>query len=198
MVSGIASATPDVRVFKGIPYAAPPTGDQRWRAPKPAAKWEGVRKADTFSPVCMQGTNTGSEDCLYLNVWTAAKAAGEKRPVMVWIYGGGYYTGSGSQAMYDGEALAKKGAVIVTINYRLGEFGFFSYPGLDHGIRPPRGRELRRDGFDRRAAVGAEEHRGLWRRSEARHGLRRIGRLGPRCQPDDDPAVQRLVRARDR
>jgi para-nitrobenzyl esterase len=130
MVSGIASATPDVHVFKGIPYAAPPTGDQRWRAPKPAAHWDGVRKADTFSPVCMQGTNTGSEDCLYLNVWTGAKAAGEKRPVMVWIYGGGYYTGSGSQAMYDGEALAKKGAVIVTINYRLGEFGFFSYPGL--------------------------------------------------------------------
>lgn len=130
MVSGIASATPDVQVFKGIPYAAPPTGDQRWRAPKPAAHWEGVRKADAFSPVCMQGANTGSEDCLYLNVWTAAKASGEKRPVMVWIYGGGYYTGSGSQSMYDGEALAKKGAVIVTINYRLGEFGFFSYPGL--------------------------------------------------------------------
>jgi para-nitrobenzyl esterase len=129
MVSGIASGTPDVRVFKGIPYAAPPTGDQRWRAPKPAPKWDGVRKADTFSPVCMQG-NTGNEDCLYLNVWTGAKAAGEKRAVMVWIYGGGYYTGSGSQAMYDGEALAKKGAVIVTINYRLGEFGFFSYPEL--------------------------------------------------------------------
>ena len=130
LVSGIASGTPDVQVFKGIPYAAPPIGDQRWRAPRPAAKWDGVRKADTFSPVCMQGANTGSEDCLYLNVWTGAKAAGEKRPVMVWIYGGGYYTGSGSQAMYDGEALAKKGAVIVTINYRLGEFGFFSYPGL--------------------------------------------------------------------
>jgi para-nitrobenzyl esterase len=128
MVSGIASATPDVRVFKGIPYGAPPVGDQRWRAPKAAAHWEGIRKADTFSPVCMQG-NTGNEDCLYLNVWTGAKA-GEKRPVMVWIYGGGYYTGSGSQSMYDGEALAKKGAVIVTINYRLGEFGFFSYPGL--------------------------------------------------------------------
>ncbi len=130
MVSGIASATPDVRVFKGIPYAAPPTGDQRWRAPKPAPHWDGVRKADTFSPVCMQGTGTGNEDCLYLNVWTGAKAPGEKRPVMVWIYGGGYATGSGSQAMYDGEALAKKGAVIVTINYRLGKFGFFSYPGL--------------------------------------------------------------------
>src|SRR6185312_6116668 len=130
VVSGTASGTPDVRVFKGIPYAAPPTGDQRWRAPKPAAHWDGVRKADTFSPVCMQGNNTGNEDCLYLNVWTGAAAANEKRPVMVWIYGGGYYTGSGSQSMYDGEALAKKGAVIVTINYRLGEFGFFSYPGL--------------------------------------------------------------------
>jgi para-nitrobenzyl esterase len=130
LVSGIDTATPGVRVFKGMPYAAPPTGDQRWRAPKSPAHWEGVRKADTFSPVCMQGTNTGSEDCLYLNVWTGAKAANEKHPVMVWIYGGGYYTGSGSQAMYDGEALAKKGAVIVTINYRLGEFGFFSYPGL--------------------------------------------------------------------
>ena len=133
MVSGIASGTPEVTVFKGIPYAAPPVGDLRWHAPKPAAKWEGVRKADTFSPVCMQGANTGSEDCLYINVWTGAKAAktsNEKRPVMVWIYGGGYSSGSGSQAMYDGEALAKKGAVIVTINYRLGEFGFFSYPGL--------------------------------------------------------------------
>src|SRR6202042_384498 len=128
MVSGIASATPDVRVFKGIPYAAPPTGDQRWRAPKPAAHWEDVRKADTFGPVCMQG-NTGNEDCLYLNVWTGAKA-GEKRPVMVWIYGGGYYTGSGAQAMYDGEALAKKGAVVITFNYRLGTFGFFGYPEL--------------------------------------------------------------------
>ncbi len=116
-----------------MPYAAPPTGDLRWRAPKPAAHWDGVRKADTFSPICMQGNGTNpaaSEDCLYLNVWTGAKAPGEKRPVMVWIYGGGYTSGSGSQPMYDGEALAKKGVVIVTINYRLGAFGFFSYPEL--------------------------------------------------------------------
>ena len=118
-------------MFKGIPYAAPPVGDLRWRAPKPAAHWEGTRKADEFGPVCMQGGNQKmSEDCLYLNVWTGAKAASEKRPVMVWIYGGGYTSGSGSQPMYDGEALAKKGAVVVTFNYRLGAFGFFSHPEL--------------------------------------------------------------------
>jgi para-nitrobenzyl esterase len=121
----------EVRIFKGIPYAAPPVGDLRWRAPKPAVHWEGTRKADEFGPVCMQGGNQKmGEDCLSLNIWTGAKAASEKRPVMVWIYGGGYYTGSGSQAMYDGEALAKKGAVVVTFNYRLGAFGFFAHPEL--------------------------------------------------------------------
>ena len=131
MISGATTGSPDVRVFKGIPYAAPPVGDLRWRAPKPAAHWEGTRAADQFGPVCMQGGNQKmSEDCLYLNVWTGAKAASEKRPVMLWIYGGGYYTGSGSQPMYDGEALAKKGAVVVTFNYRLGAFGFFSHPEL--------------------------------------------------------------------
>jgi para-nitrobenzyl esterase len=131
MISGATTATPEVRAFKGIPYAAPPVGDLRWRAPKRAAHWEGTRKADEFGPVCMQGGNQNmSEDCLYLNVWTGAKDASEKRPVMLWIYGGGYYTGSGSQPMYDGEALAKKGAVVVTFNYRLGAFGFFSHPEL--------------------------------------------------------------------
>jgi para-nitrobenzyl esterase len=130
-ISGTTTSSPEVRVFKGIPYAAPPVGDLRWRAPKPAARWEGTRKADEFGPVCMQGGNQKmSEDCLTLNVWTAAKSAGEKRPVMFWIYGGGYYTGSGSQAMYDGEALAQKGAVVATFNYRLGNFGFFAYPEL--------------------------------------------------------------------
>ena len=110
MISGATTDSPEVRVFKGIPYAAPPVGDLRWRAPKPAAHWEGTRKADEFGPVCMQGGGNKqmSEDCLYLNVWTGAKAANDKRPVMLWIYGGGYTSGSGSQPMYDGEALAKK------------------------------------------------------------------------------------------
>ena len=131
MVTGVAGASADMRIYKGIPFAAPPVGDLRWRAPKPVAHWDGVKTADKFGPTCMQGNGNGSsEDCLYLNVWTAAKSANEKRPVMVWIYGGGYNTGSGSQAMYDGEALAKKGAVIVTLNYRLGVFGFFAYPEL--------------------------------------------------------------------
>jgi len=133
-VAGIAGATlvnNEMRIFKGIPFAAPPVGNLRWRAPQPVAHWDGVRNADTFGPVCMQNAGGGggdqkvSEDCLYLNVWTAAKAAGEKRPVMVWIYGGGYNTGSGSQPDYDGEALARKGAVVVTINYRW-EFSVFS------------------------------------------------------------------------
>jgi para-nitrobenzyl esterase len=130
-ISGGASAAGDVRIYKGIPFAAPPVGDLRWKAPQPVVHWSGVREADAFGPTCMQGNGSGSsEDCLYLNVWTAAKSANEKRPVMVWIYGGGYNTGSGSQAMYDGEALARKGAVIVTLNYRLGVFGFFSHSEL--------------------------------------------------------------------
>jgi len=130
-ISGVTLPNSDVRVFKGIPYAAPPTGDQRWRAPAAPVRWDGVRKADQFSPTCMQGNGKqSSEDCLYLNVWTGAKTPGEKRPVMFWIYGGGYYTGSGSQSMYDGEALARKGVVVVTFNYRLGTLGFFSHPDL--------------------------------------------------------------------
>src|SRR5579885_780670 len=130
MVSGTLGAA-DVRIYKGIPFAAPPVGDLRWRAPKPVAHWEGVRQADKFGPTCMQGNgNASSEDCLYLNVWTGAKSASEKRPVMVWIYGGGYYTGSASIPNYDGEHLAAKGAVVVTFNYRLGAFGFLGHPEL--------------------------------------------------------------------
>jgi para-nitrobenzyl esterase len=125
-----------VRVFRGLPFAAPPEGNLRWRAPRQAERWDGVRKADQFGPVCMQPAFRGanpprmSEDCLYLNVWTAAKSAGDRRPVMVWIHPGGYQTGSGSTPAYDGEALARKGVVLVTINYRLGVLGFFSHPEL--------------------------------------------------------------------
>jgi para-nitrobenzyl esterase len=138
LVSGTPGSSDDVRVYKGIPFAAPPVGDLRWRAPQLPAHWEGVRKADQFSPVCMQQTRgpaaasgpAPSEDCLYLNVWTAAKSASERRPVIVWTYGGAFTCGAGSVPMYNGEALAKKGVVVVTYNYRLGVFGFFATPEL--------------------------------------------------------------------
>jgi para-nitrobenzyl esterase len=143
LVSGIAGTQAGVRVFKGIPFSAPPIGDLRWKAPQPVARWEGVRTADRFGPVCVQPAGVGrlnvavlptgpptSEDCLYLNVWTAAAAASERRPVMVWIYGGAFSEGAGSVLLYDGESLAKKGAVVVTLNYRLGAFGFFTHPEL--------------------------------------------------------------------
>ena len=136
LISGTTSPASGVRMFKGIPYAAPPVGSLRWRPPQAAARWEGVRDAKQFGAVCMQNQGPGasgpapSEDCLYLNVWTGAQSAGERRPVIVWSYGGGFYLGSGSQPNYDGEALAKKGTVVVTYNYRLGMFGFFSHPEL--------------------------------------------------------------------
>ncbi len=138
LVSGISGASPEVRVYKGIPFAAPPVGELRWRAPQPAPHWDGVLKADHFGPMCMQSRMTGlsgaqspmSEDCLYLNLWTAAKSPDEKRPVMVWSHGGGYTMGSGDSPQFDGEALAKKGVVLVTYNYRLGVFGFFAHPEL--------------------------------------------------------------------
>src|SRR5205807_8701259 len=125
----------------GIPFAASPVGDLRWKAPKAADKWDGVRAASKFSSTCMQtpypenspyhtADQPVSEDCLYLNVWTAAKSAKERRPVMVWIHGGGFTRGSGSSASYDGEILSRKSVVLVTINYRLGVFGFLAHPEL--------------------------------------------------------------------
>jgi para-nitrobenzyl esterase len=164
LLSGVAGATqPTVRVFKGIPFAAPPLGENRWKAPAPAAKWDGVRKADAFGAPCAAGAppagrggrgpaapgaaapNPGqvapaivlppreparAEDCLYANVWTSASSPNDRRPVMVWIYGGGFAGGSGGLAWYDGESLAAKGPVIVTFNYRLGALGFFAHPDL--------------------------------------------------------------------
>jgi len=129
-----------VRVFKGIPFAAPPVGDLRWKAPQPVVPWSGVRNADTFGPQCVQTPYPAgsvytmapapqSEDCLYLNVFTTAKA-GDKRPVMVWIHGGAWTRGGSSIAAYDGAALARKGAVLVTVNYRLGPLGFLAHPEL--------------------------------------------------------------------
>lgn len=144
LVSGVALSH-GLEVFKGIPFAAPPVGKLRWRPPQPPASWQGVRKADEFGAPCMQPPSPerlgpwtrvflskmkASEDCLYLNIWTTAKRPKTPRPVMVWIYGGGFTSGAGSVEIYDGAALARKGVVVVNFNYRLGAFGFFAYPGL--------------------------------------------------------------------
>jgi para-nitrobenzyl esterase len=128
-----------ITLFKGIPFAAPPTGDRRWKPPQPAANWQGVRAATRFGPQCMQARiysdmvfrNEGtSEDCLYLNVWTPKPSAGERLPVLVYIFGGGFMAGDGSEPRYDGENLARRGLVVVTLSHRLGIFGFFSHPAL--------------------------------------------------------------------
>jgi para-nitrobenzyl esterase len=170
LVAGATGISPGVRAFKGIPFAAPPLGENRWRAPQPPAKWDGVRKADAFGNRCIAGGGVGAsrgnpargrggapgapaapsapapppaaapnpppaqppaaEDCLYVNVWTSATSASDRRPVMVWIYGGGFTGGSGSEQRYDGDRLSAKGPVVVTFNYRLGQFGFFAHPEL--------------------------------------------------------------------
>jgi para-nitrobenzyl esterase len=129
LVSGVPARDASITVYKGLPFGAPPVGDLRWRAPQPPAPWQGVRKADQFGNVCIQAqgnTTRGSEDCLFLNVWTGAASGAERRPVFVWFYGGGFTSGAGSDALFDGEGLAKKGIVVVTMNYRLGVFGFLA------------------------------------------------------------------------
>ena len=145
LISGTKDSKSDVVSFKGIPFAAPPVGDLRWKAPQSAKSWNGVKECKTFSASAMQSTPMPfsmwtaefiapaeplSEDCLYLNVWTAAKSSSEKRPVIVFIHGGAFTSGSGSVPVYDGTAMAQKGVVFVTINYRVGIFGFFSHPEL--------------------------------------------------------------------
>jgi para-nitrobenzyl esterase len=125
--------------FKGIPFAAPPVGPLRWRAPQPVERWSGVRQALSYGPDCMQvpfpndaaplGV-TPAEDCLYLNVWRPARRSSRKLPVMVWIYGGGFVNGGSSPAVYDGSQFARDGIVLVSFNYRLGNFGFFAHPAL--------------------------------------------------------------------
>jgi para-nitrobenzyl esterase len=128
--------TDSISIFKGIPFAAPPVGDLRWKAPASVQPWKGIKKADAFGPACMQASgamgNTApvSEDCLYLNVWTPAKRPGEKIPVIVWIYGGGFSGGSTSTPMYDGMGFAKKGVVLVSVAYRVGPFGFMAHSEL--------------------------------------------------------------------
>ena len=128
-----------IRSFKGVPFAAPPVGNLRWREPQPVKNWTGVRQANQFGPRAMQlalfgdmnfRSNGVNEDCLYLNVWTPAKTGKESLPVLVYFYGGGFVAGDGSEPRYDGESMAQRGIVAVTVNYRLGVFGFMAHPEL--------------------------------------------------------------------
>jgi para-nitrobenzyl esterase len=148
IVRGMPAADPRITVFRGVPFAAPPVGERRWKAPQPADDWDGVLEAYTFAPVSMQrvpGLNKAdiytkefhvdpgipmSEDCLYLNIWTPAKAEGEKLPVYVWYFGGALQVGYTSEMEFNGERLARRGVVVVTINYRLNVFGFLAHPEL--------------------------------------------------------------------
>ena len=136
-VSGVV--TNGIAAFKGIPFAAPPVGDLRWKAPQPVKAWTGVKAATSFAASCLQDTTFVklfgapeliSEDCLYLNVWTPAKSANERLPVMVWIYGGAFIGGMTSIPAYDGAPLAEKGVVLVSVSYRVGAFGFLAHPEL--------------------------------------------------------------------
>ena len=148
LVEGLPAADPRITSFKGIPYAAPPVGENRWRAPQPAKNWEGVFPAYKFSPISMQHvpgedrenlysrewnvdpTIEMSEDSLTLNIWTPARSADEKLPVLVWYFGGGLREGNTAEMEFDGERLARRGIIVVTVNYRLNAFGFFCHPEI--------------------------------------------------------------------
>ena len=134
LIEGVPGRDPAITAFKGVPYAAPPIGDLRWRPPARPLPWTGVRKADKFGDICPQSGNPGgepmSEDCLVANIWTGAASASEKRPVLVWVHGGGFGAESGSLPKLDGEELARKGVILVTFNYRLGPLGFLATPEL--------------------------------------------------------------------
>lgn len=133
-ITGTLGRNPAVEVFRGIPYAAPPIGQLRWREPQPVVPWSGVRRADSFGPIAPQGSGrvnghglTMSEDCLFLNVWTPRnRETGSPLPVLFWIHGGGFTDGSGADLLFDGEVLAAKGVIVVTVNYRLGVLGFLA------------------------------------------------------------------------
>ncbi|WP_336773015.1 carboxylesterase/lipase family protein [Paenibacillus sp. MMO-58] len=148
IVQGLPAADPRITSFKGIPFAAPPIGENRWRAPQPANPWDGILKAYEYSPIPLQVRQelddnniytrewavepdiAMSEDCLYLNVWTPAKRADEKLPVFVWYFGGGLQVGHPSEMEFDGERIARRGVVVVTVNYRLNAFGFLCHPEI--------------------------------------------------------------------
>lgn len=133
--NGLVQGTTEngLSVYKGIPFAAPPVGDLRWKAPQSTKNWDGVKQTTKFAPAPMQGGNPPSgksEDCLYLNIWSPAKSSKDRLPVLVWIYGGGFSFGSTSEPGYNGEKLAKKGVILVSIAYRVGQLGFLAHPEL--------------------------------------------------------------------
>ena len=146
-VRGIEAADPRITAFRGIPFAAPPVGENRWRAPQPCESWSGVRDASRFGPISMQwiqGLGTDiycrewhvdpeipmGEDCLYLNIWTNAKSADDRLPVLVWFFGGGLQCGYTAEMEFDGERIARRGIVVVTVNYRVGALGFLTHPEI--------------------------------------------------------------------
>lgn len=147
MVKGIEAADPRITAFKGVPFAAPPVGENRWRAPQPCQNWEGILEAYRFAPISVQDTPgigddiyvrewhvdsdiAMDEDCLYLNIWTGAKNPNEKQPVLVWFFGGALQWGYPSEMEFDGERIARRGVVVVTVNYRINIFGFLAHPEL--------------------------------------------------------------------
>ncbi len=195
----VGDSTDGVLMFKGIRYAQAPIAAGRWRPPSPPTPWRDVRDATHFGAACPQPARPGraispgptSEDCLFLNVWT--KSLDGKRPVMVWIHGGAFRLGSGSMAIYDGARFAQDGVVLVTLNYRLGRFGFLRPSGV--GGRKSRrcARQLRIDGSGRGARVGEGKHCIVRRRSRKRDRFWRIRRRIERIASADVPARARTV-----
>ena len=201
------------RQFLGIPFAAPPVGPLRWRPPQPPAPWQSVLQATAFARSCaqlgsVQGPPSDNEDCLYLNVWTPDPAPRKPLPVMVWFHGGGNQQGSASDTVpfpgvsglfYDGHVLAQeRDVVVVTINYRLNVFGFFAHAALA-GEDPGHPYAGNQGLLDQRAALEwvRDEHRGVRRQSEARHDLRRVGRLAGHVPPDGVARQQEALPSRD-
>ena len=176
-LAGIHDAVAGLDEFRGVPYAAPPVGPLRWKRPQPCPLGKACDRPTGSAPRCMQRPLFGdmmfrsdgmSEDCLYLNVWTPAQRRREKLPVLVYFYGGGFVAGDGSEPRYDGASLARRGIVTVTVNYRLGVFGFLAQPESDRRVAAPRLRQLRPARPERGAALGPAQHRRVWRRPGSR------------------------------
>ena len=206
----IADTAPNasrIRVFKGIPYAAPPVGELRWKAPQPVQPWNDIRSIAEWGPRCVQSSRLGDldplnkrmdEDCLYLNVWTPATSSTQSLPVMVWIHGGSNLNGAGSQPEFDGSHLASKGVVVVTINYRVDVFGFLAHPELTQKIGHEFLRQLRTARSNCRAQVGAKEHTDIRWRPQSGNSVRGVSRCVRRELADGLTTVKGLVHVRNR